>query len=398
MSVTPEPISRKDERQSDSISSNNAQTPEESFLLPSILRGAAYISSGGRVYRLFSDNDEISFPMASFEKTLQLDPLPEIPSIENFVSPSPLEDFVSSLEDSSEPLINLLSVSSVERVKNIPATPSILQLKQQPPTLSITESITESIKESSTENHPQENHSQEYSVPKNLPSKEKTDSHIENYKIFSETEQEEQIDAPPRTPLYQLIQENPILKLFEAFPELTVSSDVSLTETSATVDSPTPKSTTSKEKETELTVTPIVQPIHLEVPHQPGKPKHCFQQLSLRHLEKIQNSQPTEQDNTSKSVVDIPVMVADENSDRFIPQVDAELIIPPETNRFSSSETKRSSLETKPSLPNPSQPEPSQPEPPLSELLQPEPLLPELSQSESPLSELSQAELSLSEL
>jgi Mrp family chromosome partitioning ATPase len=91
-------------------------------------------------------------------------------------------------------------------------------------------------------------------------------------------------------------------------------------------------------------------------------------------------------------------MVADENSDRFILQVDAELLIPPETNRFSSSETKRSSLETKPSLPEPSQPEPSQPEPPLSELLQPEPLLSELSQSESSLSELSQAELSLSEL
>ncbi|MDR2706866.1 MAG: hypothetical protein LBC02_13895 [Planctomycetaceae bacterium] len=387
MSVTPEPISRKDERQSDSISSNIAQTPEESFLLPSILRGAAYISSGGRVYRLFSDNDEISFPMASFEKTLQFDPLPEIPPIEDFVSPSPLEDIVSPLEDISEPLISLLSVSSVETVKNFPAPPSILQLKQQPPTLSIKESI--------TENHPQKKHLQEYSVSKNQLSKEKTVSQTRSYKIFSETEQEEQTETPSRTPLYQLTQEKSALKLFEAFPELTVSPDVSLTEIPVMIDSLASKSPTHQK--TESTVTPIVRMIRLEVHHRPRKPKRCFYRLPLRRLEKIQNSQPTQQDNTPKSVVDIPVMVTDENIDRFIPQVDTELTIPSETlseTKISSSETKRSSLETKPSLselslpeppsPEPSQPEPSQPEPSQPEPSQPEPSQPEPSTMELP--------------
>ncbi|MDR0610745.1 MAG: hypothetical protein LBG58_11590 [Planctomycetaceae bacterium] len=383
MSVTPEPISRKDERQSDSINSNNIPTPEESFLLPSVLRGAAYISSGGRVYRLFSDSDEISFPMASFEKTLQFDPLPEIPSIDDFVSPSPLEDIVSPLEDISESLIRLLSVSSAETVKNFSALPSILQLKQQPPTLSITESI--------TQNHPQENHSQEHSVPKNLPSKEKTEFPTGSYKIFSETEQDEQINAPPRTPLYQLTRKNPVLKLFEAFPEWSVSPDVSSTEIPVMSNSLASKLPVLPK--TESAITPIIRIIRLEIPYRPRKSKRCFYRLPLRRWEKIQNSPPTEQDiatkqdiiskqdivskqdNTSKSVVDIPVSSADEKIDWFIPQVHAELTIPSETKLSSSEtklsssetklhllETKLSSLETKPSFPEPSPPESSLPE------------------------------------
>jgi Mrp family chromosome partitioning ATPase len=346
MSVTPEPISRKDERQSDSIHSKNTRTSEESFLLPSILRGAAYISSGGRVYRLFSDNDEISFPMASFEKTLQLDPLPEIPPIEDFVSPLPLENIASPLEDISESLIRLLSVSSEETSKNIYATPSILQLKQQPPSLSV------------TENCPQENHlsknSQNYYVSKNLPSKEKTAFQTGCYKIFSETEQDEHSGTTPRTPLYHLTQKKNALRLFEAFPELTVSPDVSATEFPATSDSPTSKNM-------ESTATPIIRTIRLDAHHRPRKRKHCFWRLPLQRLGKVQHSQPaqqdntqqnnTQQDNTSKSVVDVSVLPADKTIEQFIPQIDAQLIIP--------SETKLSPSETKSLLPELSSTEPS---------------------------------------
>ncbi|MDR0706011.1 MAG: hypothetical protein LBF88_13645 [Planctomycetaceae bacterium] len=345
MSVTPEPICRKDERQSDSISSKNSRIPEESFLLPSILRGAAYISSGGRVYRLFSENDEISFPMASFEKTLQVDPLPEIPPIEDFVSPLPLDNIVSPLEDISEPLISLLSVSSAETIKKFPVTPSILPLKQQPPTLSI------------TENHPQENDSpknspndlsknlQKYSVSKNLPSKEKSASQTESYKLFSETEQDEQSGTTSRTPLYHLTQENPALKLLEAFPEWTVPSDISLTEFPVTSDSPTSKNT-------ESTATPIIRMIRLAIHHRPRKRKHYFYRLPLQRLEKVQHSQPTQQDKVSKSVVDVPVLPADKNIERLIPPMDAELIIPSETQsllpELSSTELSDSKSDTLP--------------------------------------------------
>ncbi|MDR0336684.1 MAG: hypothetical protein LBI18_06295 [Planctomycetaceae bacterium] len=244
MSVIPEPIRRKDERQSDSITSDKTQTPEESVLLPSILRGAAYISSGGRVYRLFSDNDEISFPMATFEKTLQFDPLPEIP---------PIDDFASVLEDSSaeyfeETLISLLPNSSVDSETNpASATPSILQLQQQ-----------------------------QHSTPIKFSSKETRSVKTGNYKIFSATEHNEPLNTNARTPLYQINQEKTTLKLFEAFPEWTVSSNLLPKNTSPALSS--------------VTTQPIIRMIRLEIPFRPIKSKHCFRPLSLRHGKSVRQS------------------------------------------------------------------------------------------------------------
>ncbi|MDR2117138.1 MAG: hypothetical protein LBP87_12230 [Planctomycetaceae bacterium] len=442
MSVIPEPISRNNEGQSDSIISHKPLTPEESFLLPSILRGAAYISSGGRVYRLFSDNDEISFPIASFEKTLQLDPLPEI---------SPVGDFVSPLEDISkdtakdtaenisakcfeETLSDLLPDSSIDSVMNslTPAsTPaSILQSKQQSPALSINElnesneSATESVSESVSKpvDEPVDESAVESVIesitklvsescvescsktdPKSiqkaiiaiitnaiketvsktpqpkriilpkLPLEMKRVLHNETYKFPSEMEREEPTNTNTPTPLYQRTQEKITLKLFDAFPELTISSDSSDSsdflpanaDANANADaaeaatSPPEIQPSIQPSEIQPSVipmtsqfvaaTPIVRMIRLEVPLRSCKHKQHFYRFPSHHEEKTQHSPPTQYEtaeSAAKSVdnSDDSTVTSDHNIDRVTLPIDTELVIPtttessPESSSLSESQ------------------------------------------------------------
>ncbi|MDR2754407.1 MAG: hypothetical protein LBC20_01750 [Planctomycetaceae bacterium] len=344
MSVTPEPISRNDEGQSDSIISNRTQTPEESFLFPSILRSAAYISSGGRVYRLFSDNDEISFPMASFEKTLQLDPLPEIPPLDDFVSP--LENLPK--EYIEEPFVNLLPDSSADLAMN-PLTPTPIPQQSQ--------------QQQSQQQQQQQQQQHDLSVTKNcpqkLPQKEKGSSKNRTYKIFSELEQEEQTNTNTPTPLYQITQEKTTLKLFEVFPELTISAVFPTVTVSPTAVPATTTATTATSPAVipmasqSVTVTPIVRMIRLEFPLRPRKQKHCFYRLPLRRQKKIQHSLPT-QYNTIKPVADSEVaheVTTDKNIDQVTLSLNTELTITPVTETLlPESSLAKSSLVT-PSLP-----------------------------------------------
>jgi Mrp family chromosome partitioning ATPase len=254
--------------------------------------------------------------MASFEKTLQFDPLPEIPPIEDFISP--LEDI--SEEYFEETFIGLLPESSIDPVMNPLATPSILQLKQQPPSLSITE-----------------NHLLKHSVPTKLPLQEKCSPKTETYKIFSETEQEEPTNINPPTPLYQINQEKTTLKLFEVFPELSISPADFPSEPTPLATTPPIIPPTAPPVSQSVTATPVVRMIRLEVPLRPLKSKHRFQQLPLRTWEKIQCSPPN-QHKTAKPVVDLSVtpdvdipVTPDKNIDQITPPVNTGLTTPPVT-------------------------------------------------------------------
>jgi hypothetical protein len=79
------------EYDSELISANESRTTDSFFSLPSVLRGAAYISSGGRIYRLFPEYDENSLQLSSLRELFQCNLLPELPPMENL----PLEDLFS---------------------------------------------------------------------------------------------------------------------------------------------------------------------------------------------------------------------------------------------------------------------------------------------------------------
>lgn len=96
MSAIPEP--RQNVNPESSVSNGDGTFS----LFPDILRGAAYVSTGGRVYNLFSEEDEATILKSPLGAPLRMDPMAFTEDPEEETTP----DFTESVEIKTEPVVD----------------------------------------------------------------------------------------------------------------------------------------------------------------------------------------------------------------------------------------------------------------------------------------------------